>query len=121
MVAAQLELARLNGPPYIVPVSKDGVAKPDLSKGNKQFVLLHRDTKIVFPLMPKGKSLAWTLLISQDEAGGHQFSFSPQLNWPGNKIFFDSCIADIVTTDAQTLDRSLGGAVCTMSAKTVTK
>lgn len=114
MVEAQLELARINGPPYIVPVSKDGVARPNLSKGNKQFVLLHRDTKIIFPLMPKGKSLAWTLFIVQDKTGGHQFSFSPRLNWPGNKVVFDSCVADIVTTDAQTLDRTLGGAVCTM-------
>jgi hypothetical protein len=57
---AELELARLAGPPYLVPVIH-GVAKPDLSKGNKQVVRLTGDTRIVLPELPKGKSLAWTV------------------------------------------------------------
>jgi hypothetical protein len=56
---AELELARLTGPPYYVPVSKDGIAVPDLSKGDKQFILLTRPTRIILPTLDKGKSLSW--------------------------------------------------------------
>jgi hypothetical protein len=77
MVKAQLELAVINGPPYRIEVSVDGVAIPDLSKSNKQVIVLTRDTHIILPTFPKSKSLLWTLTLMQDDKGGHHFTFSP--------------------------------------------
>jgi len=76
---AQLELARLNGPPYLITVEK-GIAKPDLSQSNKQVVLLTKDNTVVeLPTLPKGKHFDWTLSLIQNEVGGHRFKFSPDI------------------------------------------
>jgi hypothetical protein len=89
---AQLELARLTGPPYLVPVIH-GTANPDLSRGTKQLVLLTSDTQINLPKLPEGKSLTWTLILAQDEVGQHQFTFSPQISGFGNPLKSSSVIS----------------------------
>jgi len=78
MVAAQVELARMTGPPYLVPVIH-GVATPNISNGNKQVVLLTQDTRIALPKFPKNKTFSWTLSLIQDGVGGHHFTFSPDI------------------------------------------
>lgn len=77
MVQAQLELARLNGPLYHVPVIR-GVATPDLSKGFTQQILLTGDIRInppILPPMPRGGTASWTLFLDQDAVGSHQYTF----------------------------------------------
>jgi len=75
---AELELARLIGPPYDIPVIR-GTATPDLSHGFIQRVLLTGDTRIIRPALPSmanGGSISWTLLLDQDSKGGHKFTIS---------------------------------------------
>jgi hypothetical protein len=111
---AELELARLTGPPYQVPVSKDGVAIPDLSKGDKQFVLLTQPTHIVLPVLPKGKSLSWTLVLRQDAIGQHHFTTAPNVMPSADNILdsppFSSWTLTFVTDDKGTIDTTFGGA-----------
>jgi hypothetical protein len=108
---AQLELARLTGPPYMVPVIQ-GSATPDLSKGTKQLVLLTSDTRIILPKLPDGKSLTWTLILAQDERGQHQFAFSPQISGFGNTLFspgHSKWIVNLLTDSSGTVNVGLGG------------
>lgn len=109
---AELELARLTGPPYNVPVIH-GVATPDLSKGFLQRVLLTSPTLINLPIMPKGASaVAWTLFLTQDARGGHTFKISWAPGWNENLIAEPGSqwTADFVT-DSQgvTVERGIAG------------
>jgi hypothetical protein len=77
MVQAQLELARLNGPLYRIPVIH-GIATPDLSKGFIQQILLTGDIRInppILPTMRKGRTASWMLFLDQDSVGSHQYTF----------------------------------------------
>lgn len=74
---AERELAIINGPPYVIPVSANGIAVPDLSKSAKQRIVLTRNTRMSFPTLPEGHSLNWTLIIEQDEKGQHQITTFP--------------------------------------------
>jgi len=77
MVAAQLELARLTGPVHVVTVI-NGVARPDLSEGLIQEILLTRDVRIMAPILPdigKDGTAPWTLFLDQDSVGSHQYTF----------------------------------------------
>jgi hypothetical protein len=108
---AQLELARLTGPPYLVPVIH-GTATPDLSKGTKQLVLLTSDTRINLPKLPEGKSLTWTLILAQDEVGQRQFTFSPQISGLGNTLFspgHSKWLVNLLTDSNGTVNVGLGG------------
>jgi outer membrane protein TolC len=108
---AQLELARLTGPPYLVPVIH-GTANPDLSRGTKQLVLLTSDTQINLPKLPEGKSLTWTLILAQDEVGQHQFTFSPQISGFGNTLFspgHSKWLVNLLTDSSGTVNVGLGG------------
>ena len=108
---AELELTRLTGPPYMVPVTQ-GVAKPDLSKGNKQVVHLTGETRIVLPELPKGKSLAWTLTLTQGGSGQHQFTFSPPITGFGNKLNSPAgsgWLVNLSTDQSGTVNTGLGG------------
>lgn len=108
---AQLELARLTGPPYLVPVIH-GTATPDLSRGTKQLVLLTSDTRIVLPKLPEGKSLTWTLILSQDARGQHQFTFSPQISGFGNSLDspgHSKWLVNLLTDSSGTVNVGLGG------------
>lgn len=129
MVAAQLELARFTGPIQSVPVI-DGVASPDPTKGSKLRILLHRDTLIRFPELPKGKALSWTLFIVEDEVGQHQIRTSPlqflPATDPGDSLSHlflppgTSLTMDLVTDETGTTDNTLGGAtIVNPPAKTV--
>jgi hypothetical protein len=112
MVKAQLELARFNGPIQSVPVV-NGIASPDPIKGSKLRILLHRDTLIKFPTLPKGKALSWILFIVEDEEGQHQFTTSPKQFMPPNRLFMppgSSATMDLVTDETGTSDHTLGGA-----------
>ncbi|HEX4156028.1 MAG TPA: hypothetical protein VHY48_10475 [Acidobacteriaceae bacterium] len=122
MVRAQLELARLTGPIQPVLVV-NGVAKPDPMKGTKLRILLHKDTVIVFPKLPKGVSLDWTLFIKQDEVGQHQFGTVPKFmpggetNSPfGNTLTMlsplSTCTMDLTSDEHGTIDKTFGGASC---------
>ncbi len=109
--SAQLELAQLTGPPYLVPIIH-GTATPDLSKGTKQLVLLTSDTQINLPKLPDGKSLTWTLILAQDAVGQHQFTFSPQISGFGNKLFSpgqSKWIVNLLTDSNGTVNVGLGG------------
>jgi hypothetical protein len=102
----------MTGPPYLVPVIH-GVATPDISKGNKQVVLLTENTHIILPALPKGKSFSWTLIVTQDRVGQHQFTTSPQM-MPGNILQsppHSSWVLTLVTDSNGTIDTALGGAV----------
>jgi outer membrane protein TolC len=109
---AEVELSRLTGPPHLVPV-KHGVAIPDLSAGNKQVVLVSEDTRIILPKLPKEKSLSWTLILTQDGVGQHQFTFSPQLSGFGNYVLdsppHSSWLVNLVTDSSGTVNVGLGG------------
>jgi len=108
---AELELARMTGPPYLVPVIH-GVATPDLSAGNKQVVLLTADTRINLPKLPKGKSLAWTLTLTQDAVGQHQFTFSPPITGFGNNLYLppgSGSLVNLSTDEKGTVNTGLGG------------
>jgi hypothetical protein len=108
---AELELARLTGPPFMVPVIQ-GVANPDLSKGNKQEVRLTGDTRIVLPKLPKGKSLAWTLTLIQGGSGQHQFTFSPPITGFGNTLNSppgSGWLVNLSTDQNGTVNTGLGG------------
>jgi hypothetical protein len=111
---AELELARLTGPPYYVPVSKDGIAVPDLSKGDKQFILLTRPTRIILPTLDKGKSLSWTLILREDGIGQHHFTTSPNVMPAEDLILnsppYSSWVLTFVTDDNGTIDTTFGGA-----------
>jgi len=121
MVKAQLELARLTGPIHVVRVIND-VARPDPMKGIKQRVLLRSNTVIVFPKLPKGKSLDWTLLLTQDEVGNRQFGTVPKVMPGGDakspfgySLFLDplsTCTLDLTSDEHGTIDRTFGGASC---------
>lgn len=108
---AQLELARLTGPAYLVPVIH-GTATPDLSKGTKQLVLLTSETRINLPKLPDGKSLTWTLILAQDEVGQHQFTFSPQISGFGNPLSspgHSKWLVNLLTDSSGTVNVGLGG------------
>ena len=108
---AQIELARLTGPPYLVPVIH-GTATPDLSKGTKQLVLLTANTRINLPTLPNGKSLTWTLILAQDQQGQHQFTFSPQISGFGNTLFSpgrSKWLVNLLTDSNGTVNVGLGG------------
>ena len=108
---AQLELARLTGPPYLVPIIH-GTATPDLSKGTKQLVLLTSNTHINLPKLADGKSLTWTLILSQDAVGQHQFTFSPQISGFGNTLFspgHSKWLVNLLTDSSGTVNVGLGG------------
>jgi hypothetical protein len=112
MAQAQLELARFTGPIQSVPVI-NGVASPDPTKGSKLRILLHADTLIKFPTLPKGKALSWTLFIVEDEIGQHQFRTFPKQFMPPNVLFMppgSSATMDLVTDETGTSDHTLGGA-----------
>jgi hypothetical protein len=108
---AKLELARLTGPPYRVPVIQ-GIATPDISRGNKQVVLLTSDTRINLPTLPKDKSFTRTLFLTQDGVGQHQFTFFPQLSGFGNVLYSpprSSWLVNLVTDSNGTVNVGLGG------------
>jgi hypothetical protein len=121
MVAAQLELARLNGPVVVVPVI-NGVARPDPMKGTKQHILLRSNTLIIFPKLPKGKSLDWTLLLTQDESGNRQFGTIPKVMPGGDSKSpfgnvlafapFSTCTLEMTSDEYGTIDKTFGGASC---------
>jgi len=77
MVAAQLELAKLTGPPYRVKVI-NGTATPDLSKSLTQLIVLTTDgVRIKAPILPslqKGGILKWTLILDEDGVGSHPYT-----------------------------------------------
>jgi hypothetical protein len=82
---ARANLARITGRPYAVPVI-NGVARPDLSKSDSQFVLLTEDTRMTFPKVAKGEHENWTLTIAQNSVGQHQLRplhsiYSTATNW----------------------------------------
>jgi hypothetical protein len=109
--SAQLELARLTGPPYLVPVV-NRVATPDLSRGIKQLVLLDSDIQIKLPVLPKGKSLTWTLILAQDGRGQHQFTFTPRISGFGealNSPAHSKWIVNLLTDSSGTVNVGLGG------------
>ncbi len=108
---AQLELARLTGPPYLVPIIH-GIATPDLSKGSKQLVLLTSDTRINLPKASDGKSLTWTLILAQDEHGQHQFNFSPKISGFTDTLFspaHSKWLVSLLTDSSGTVNVGLGG------------
>ncbi|MGD0443606.1 MAG: hypothetical protein ABSA39_06685 [Edaphobacter sp.] len=119
---AQTELSRMTTPIQSVPVI-NGVARPDPMKGTKQSVLLRADTVIILPKLDKGKSLDWTLLVIQDDAGNRQFGTIPKVmpggeeNSPfGNVLFFAPhtvCTMEMTSDENGTIDKSFGGASCT--------
>lgn len=108
---AQLELARLTGPPYLVPIIH-GTATPDLSKGTKQLVLLTSNTRINLPKLADGKSLTWTLILAQDARGQHQFTFSPPISGFGNTLEspgHSKWLVNLLTDSSGTVNTGLGG------------
>jgi hypothetical protein len=82
---AQADLARITGRPYAVPVIH-GVARPDLSKSDSQFLRLTSDTKIAFPKLSEGQHENWTLTIAQNSVGQHQITTSPWELFHGNNL-----------------------------------
>lgn len=90
MVKAQLELARITGPPYAIPVDKNGLAKPNLSKSTKQSLLLTADTHMDFPTLPRGESVNWTLTVEQGSGGPFLLTSSPFEIFHGNRLMSDS-------------------------------
>jgi hypothetical protein len=116
-VKAQRDLAILNGPPYRIHVSADGVAIPDLSKSNQQTVILTQNTQIRLPTFPKnGSHLLWTLSIYQNSVGGHHFTFSPDIGGfdPNVNVFPNTGWLVTLQTDSGGTQRtSLGGIAIT--------
>ncbi|HEY1742974.1 MAG TPA: hypothetical protein VGG18_07390 [Granulicella sp.] len=115
---AQAELTRMTGPPYNVPVIH-GIATPDISKGNKQIVLLTRDTRVMLPTLPKDKSFSWTLSLIQDDVGGHHFTFSPAIGGFDPNVLSTPRIGWLVNlqTDSNgTRNTGLGGTLITVPA-----
>jgi hypothetical protein len=122
-VSAELELARLTGPPYSVPVIR-GVAVPDILKGNKQRVLLTSETLIKLPVLPKGKSFSWTLTITQDAVGQHQFRFSPAISGFAPGLYspsHSSWVVNLETDHSGTINKGLGGTFVAAPANMPTK
>jgi hypothetical protein len=118
MVKAQLELARLTSPIQSVPVI-NGVATPDPTKGLRLRILLHSDVRIKLPTLPKGKSVTWTLFITQDEKGNRQFSTFPHDVMFGNFLVHPPhsfCTMDLVTDEYGTTDLTFGAASCPSNA-----
>ena len=112
IAASQTELARLTGPPYLVPVI-NGVATPDLSFGFVQQIVMRGNVRINaprLPAMPKGGAITWSLLIDQDSVGGHDptILFAPSLP---NKLFWSpstrSTFEYITDDKGHTTERSL--------------
>jgi hypothetical protein len=112
IAASQTELARLTGPPYLVPII-NGEATPDLSFGIVQQIVMTRDVRINtprLPAMPKGGAITWSLLIDQDSVGGHDptILFAPSLP---NKLFWSpstrSTFEYITDDKGHTTERSL--------------
>jgi hypothetical protein len=118
----ELELARLKGPVQNVKVV-DGVARPDPTKALRLRVMMRANTVIVFPKLSRGESLDWTLFITQDNVGQHQFGTVPKF-MPGgdpaspfgNKLqtLYPSgtCTMQLTSDENGTTDKDLGGANC---------
>lgn len=118
MVKAQLELARLTAPIQSVPVV-DGIAMPEPLKGLRLRIVLHSDVRIKLPTLSKGQSATWTLFITQDDKGNHQFATFPKNVMFGNFLFLaphTSCTMELVTDEHGTTDLTFGGASCSRAA-----
>lgn len=121
MVNAQLELARLTGPAVKLSVV-GGMVRPDPMKGVNQKILLHSNVIFVFPRLQKGKSLNWTLSITQDEVGNRQFGTIPKFmpggdakSPYGNPLELtprSECTMSLSSDEHGTRDNTFGGASC---------
>lgn len=108
---AELELARLTAPLFKVAVLR-GVANPNPMNGTRQRILVTGNTRINLPTAPKGKSVSWTLFVTQDGVGQHQFMFSPQISGFGNVLISppgSSWVVNLVTDQSGTANTGLGG------------